>query len=560
MGVISSRVEDQDPSGRHHCCGSVALDAGKGKTLEFNAAGLARQIAPADQRDRAVAPVQEVTPWTADPSPVGLLPWLPVFVAAVASAAVSIAAIIFRLTRHYPLNPYESEYFVDGYRALHGLAVYEPLGVGHATMAYGPLEPYLLGLLFRLGGPSFLAARAVSTAAGLLICGLFIRCIAELRTLAYGFIVAAMVLALQLRCRAFLTEARPDLASMALAVLAILVAFEAHRRGRSLLYALVVPLIVTAFLFKQTYAVAALIPPLAILLTRPKPLARHLALTATPILGLLLCVIALKIFFPLVWFYSFTSQSQFQVSLPRLLEALYDLLLYSPLYLALAFAVALHPKLGKIHEDKILWIHAATLAGGAASMLAFAKHGGSFNSLLLGFVPMIAFSVIMLPRVLRLVSEQQLPLFGRVGVPITLGLCFLATTFGVPRSEDFAFHDTWGSDSYGEMIRFARTLHGRVISPDDPTITLFAFGKLDRSIDAEAGAYGLPSVAPLPVVRYLQSADIIIRMTSNAGPKPDEWMKGIGYRQTLRSTTPPGYSIWRRNRAPRHTAPTTETP
>jgi hypothetical protein len=486
--------------------------------------------------------------------------WIPVLLAALVSIGFTTVSIVFRLHRPFPLNPYESAYVLDGYRAEKGLPVYEPLSIGHATMPYGPLQPYLLGLIYHFTGPNLYGGRVISLLAGLGLTALFIWAFAEIRTFWYGLIVAAMVVSIHYRCRAYFTEARPDLLGLLLASAALMLAFIAHQRLKFWLYVPATFCFLAAFLFKQTFAVTALIPPLAILINRPSAIRRHLVISLSPGIALFACMVILKTCFPLVWFYAFQVQAQMAIPPGRILEGIYDLFIYSPLYVALAFALGMHPGFNARDEPKMNWLLAATVILGLASTLAFAKRGGSYNSLMLGFAPMIAFCIIALPRVIGLLADPNFPRITRGATSAVLGLLFLATTFGIPRSNDFVFHAVWSNGNYREMIKIAKSLPGHVISPDDPTITFFATGQLDRSIDLEATAYGLPSTSPLPINRYFQRATWIIRMDANSGPKNDQWMRDLGFRRTLADGPPQGYSIWRNTRTRSRATPKKATP
>jgi hypothetical protein len=77
-------------------------------------------------------------------------------------------------------------------------------------------------------------------------------------------------------------------------------------------------------------------------------------------------------------------------------------------------------------------------------------------------------------------------------------------------------HRTQGNKEYAEAISYVKSLQGRVLSPDDPTITLYAKGEINRSIWLENDALGLggPSAAFSQSLRdELSKADYIVRRT-----------------------------------------------
>jgi uncharacterized protein (DUF2342 family) len=77
----------------------------------------------------------------------------------------------------------------------------------------------------------------------------------------------------------------------------------------------------------------------------------------------------------------------------------------------------------------------------------------------------------------------------------------------------------------------------------------FANGQIDHSMDCDAGAYGMPAETPRQIVRYLRSADWIIRVSANCGPKAQAWMKLVGFEQAKHPVIPQAYSLWRRTRS-----------
>jgi hypothetical protein len=80
------------------------------------------------------------------------------------------------------------------------------------------------------------------------------------------------------------------------------------------------------------------------------------------------------------------------------------------------------------------------------------------------------------------------------------------------------------------MIEMARQLPGRVIVPDDPTLALAAFGRLDRSLDAELDA----TVRRDPMLKgyiadWLRSADWVIRSETVFNNLTDHTLYSLGY-------------------------------
>jgi hypothetical protein len=483
----------------------------------------------------------------------GTLYLLPLLAAAALALYVSVYSIYFRASRPFPLTPWESAFIVDAYRVTQNVPVYEPYETGHATHMYGPLGTYLLGSTFYFTGPNLYAGRLISLAAALALCALFLWAFIEQRKWVYYFIGLALFIPLHYRCRAYFTETRPDMLGLLFAGLSLFAAYRAHQAGRFAWYAASAVCVVLAFLSKQTYAIAVLVPPLAVLLTRPPRLWRHLLYSLVPGVALGVTLAILYVEFPLVWLYTISVPRRFRFFPEKLQLGVYGLVMYSPLFAVLLFVLAMQKTFEVRRETKILWILAAILVGSAAAVPAFGKHGGSYNSLMLAYAPMAAFTMVAFPRFWDLLSQPHVSPIMRVAVSIVVALLFVATTFAIPAAERVAFRLASNNENYAKAIEVARGLEGRVSCPDDPTVMLFAKGQMDRSLDAELDARGRPPRMPRAIERQLQSTDWFIRIHtdfSGLGKDGTSTMAYLGFRKVGSRGLGPGYSLWRRNPRP----------
>src|SRR5262249_41052173 len=138
---------------------------------------------------------------------------LPILLATAASLYYTIDSIVFRITRPYPLTPWETEMITDGYRAVHGLPVFEPQSSGHAMHMYGPGVTYTLAAIFSVTGPNVFVGRAVQLFGGLGFSALLVWALSRRRAIDI-FVAVGLGMALHYRCRAYFTETRPDVFAM----------------------------------------------------------------------------------------------------------------------------------------------------------------------------------------------------------------------------------------------------------------------------------------------------------------------------------------------------------
>jgi hypothetical protein len=485
----------------------------------------------------------------------------PVVLAAAIAIGVSGWSIVYRLTLPYPQNPWESAILADAFRASRGQDVYEPLHGGHATHMYGPAISQTIGLIFSATGPNLHAGRAVSLVCALALCGLLIWVFANRRDPLELFLAAGLMLSLHYRALGYFAETRPDMIALLLATLAIVCFFRGHHgtAAASLISSMrwYVPgllLTIAAFLFKQTYACCAAVPILAVLLTRPRPLARHLAMALSPVAAMVLLLVSMHHLAPLVFFYTVSVPSLYPLVKGRLLLGAAYALAFSPLFLILASSYALRPGRETEARDRspaMHWLVASLAVGAATGTFAFAKAGGSLNSLLLAWVPMTAFTIAKLSEVLqslRDAGDDRRPL-GPLLTPLVAG-CLLAVvivvqTFGVRPASSINWGYGHGDAAHAQVVEAVRQLNGHVASVDDPTITILARGEVGASLDAELDATGR-RIMPPRITAELSRADWLVRVSSNfdGNRLSGQLLEELGFERA--ATIGTSYTLWRR--------------
>lgn len=390
----------------------------------------------------------------------------------------------------YPLDPWESIFIVDADRAANGLPVYEPLATGHATHMYGPLGTYTMAAIFKVTGPSVRVGRWISVLSGLAATLLFTVLFVSRRKVVYLFIGAALFLSLHIRCMGLFTNTRPDITAFLLASIALIIAYYAQEKRWIWLYAISAGLIVIAFLFKQTYAVAALVPPLALLVLKPQGWTKLAAASFIPLAAMMVTALVLKVGFPLVWFYAIDVPKQYRIFGSRVNLGVMSLFMNNPLYLAMVVLLAFHVGFSPRKDPKLAWLLITMVIGGLMGIVAFAKQGGNYNSMLMVYAPMTAFCMLMLPATIDLLVNLDLskPMLAFTGV--TMAMLLATTTFGIPMSGRLASTHASNTSDYSKVIAAAKKLDGKLLCPEEPTISLFARGEHQKNLSAEIEAMG----------------------------------------------------------------------
>ena len=170
-----------------------------------------------------------------------------------------------RLADPRPRDPFEAELVADGWRASHGLPVYEPPQSGHATLMYGFAEPYVLGWLYAVFPATKLIPLLLSLVSALALVALGVAVVRPFADGRYAALLALALFSIDDKV-AYFAVARPDLPAWALGLagLACLYAATPGKLGRRYLAGVV--LITAGVAFKQPVAMLVLVPPIATIL------------------------------------------------------------------------------------------------------------------------------------------------------------------------------------------------------------------------------------------------------------------------------------------------------
>lgn len=485
---------------------------------------------------------------------------LPIVAVAITVLVINCWSIVHRIARPYTLSPWESMIVVDAYRASQRQAIYQSRDkAGQAPHIYGPLITYAVALVFKLTGPNLYAARIISLIAALIACAILVCIYVDYRRpfdLLFG---AALMLSLQCRSRAYFVDSRPDMIAWLLATLALICFCRAHHRnalGRW--YPLGLALVILTFLSKQTYACCAAVPLVAILMLQPRPLRKHLLFAVLPIVCLGLTVLVLRQFQPVVYYYMVKVPKMYQIPLDRLKVA-WDILIMSiPLYPAAIVGYFVHLR-GKEHDapvawlaPKIIWLMAACWVGFAAAVMAFGKQFATINSLMLAWIPMTVFCCVVIPSLVRALCRSAmtglaLPKFGSFALHFSGAFLIAFLTFVTAFSsgkDEFNWDLGHGTRDYKNVIAAVKSLSGRVVCPEDPTIPLFANGYIGRNLDAELDATKHRAI-PQNIITEVSRAHWLVHVTGGYKSQiSDRLLKNWGFKRYRDFGR--GYSLWLR--------------
>jgi 4-amino-4-deoxy-L-arabinose transferase-like glycosyltransferase len=401
-----------------------------------------------------------------------------------------------------------------------------------ASTMYGPVQPILTSWLFQVFGVSNLPGKLLSLVASVCVIGLVLAFTArrDLRAWAIG---AALLFACNHNVGFYFVEARPDMIAILLGLLALFLFREWERRRR--LWALLVSLafFVLAFLAKQPLAAAALVPLVAEAshgAGRSRGRIVRLGTAALPLVAVVLAIACLRGISPMAYFYMVTLPAQYHVHLLGAWHSGFELLLMYASLLVVGFDLAAYPAR---QDPQTRWWGAAVGVFLVAGIVAMAKDGGWWNSLLPCFIASAGLVTLHLPRAFAVLDNPTLRIGRRVVVSTVLALMLITFAVRHPGEALNAFRGVitvQGDAHYQQVVALARELRGRVLCPEDPTIPLLARGDITRSVFLEMDVTRWPSHLPAYVDDEIAAARYVIQVK---GPLErlltDEWLIRLGF-------------------------------
>jgi hypothetical protein len=461
-------------------------------------------------------------------------------------ALLACVSISYRLSLSRPGNPWEAALIAEGWRASNHIPVYESQEAGHATLMYGPAEPFVLGWLFKVFGPTKLVPQLLSVGGAL--CLVLLNWIILRPFLSSVCQCLAILSFVAIECRVnYFAEGRPDLLAWAFGFAGLFFAFYGHQNKWNGGYVIGAALITVGVCFKQTAAMLIVVPPIAILICGRRSVSLPSFLfSLTPLVCVGVFFLCIYLLAPDLYHYMVVVPRSYPVSIEVWLKGMWSFLAGAAcLWFGLGSVLGAASPLGVSPfalgwRQQTCWVAVMLVVALPAAALTAAKAGGTSNSLIPAWFSLITLSWLLLAPFLA-GSQEAVRSIPKGYQIVVSALVVLFTILPVPYSLRY-YMRYWGESNkeYAEVISRVKTLRGRVLSPEDPTIMLYARGEINRSIFVEYDAVGWPSEIPQFLLNELSQADYIVRAIGWAPQEID--LVGLGFELQWNNDH---YAIWK---------------
>ena len=432
-----------------------------------------------------------------------------------------------RLDAPYPLSPWESMLVVDAWRVNHGEAVYSMPDDGPAAWMYGPLAIWANALAFDFAGPNLQTPRLIEAAAAVATAGLLALVFLRRGGLMVGALAFFLAATQFYRAREAFAESRPDAISVLFEAVALVLLYLGTRRAGWRGWACTAAgsaACVVGFFFKQPAAAAAAVPAVAMLMSRERG---GWGRAVAPLVAVGAAVLGVYLFWPVGWFYMVSVPGMYGYNGDRAWVAAIGLVRWNTLFL-LVFGATLAARVGR-RDPAVGWCLASVAVLTAAALPAFAKQGGTVNSLLPSFLAMSAFTCAVLPELAARLSGRGWGL--RLAAAIVLFVVPISDAVTVDGGGmKYAERRRNGDAGWADLVGFVASVPGRTVCPEDPTIPLFANGYAGRTLMVERDARGWAEHLPAPVVDEVRSADRVVRVVAPWSGIDREDLRKLGFR------------------------------
>ncbi|MFL6513724.1 MAG: hypothetical protein ACJ8M1_01740 [Chthoniobacterales bacterium] len=421
-------------------------------------------------------------------------------------AVATLATAALRFSEPSAISPWEPAIAMEAMRFVRGISVYDP---GHATHIYGPLLTILIAGVFCFSGLNLLVARIVLSFFSFGLAGLLTVVLCRGAHRKYWVVSFLLFLGLNFRTNLVLFSAQPDGIAALLGVGALCLWIA---RGQVRLGSVIsILMFLCAMLFKQTSAAFALIPVVYSLAWRRTW--SGLLTAAIPILSIGAALAAIDLLSPQLFKAMVTVPASIRVNYGRAVPTLLYLISTFPIFMVAVAATFVTPN--EIRE-RYRWIWSAIIVLVPVSIWAMCKSGGSYNSLLLGYLAMTSLVVVKLSGISNYIrSLRTLPSLLTI-ILITGAMLF--SIFAQYHRDFVLLVTTFGSAKYSAVVQYAQQLPGQVVSPQDPTIAYRARGYFGRSLFFELDTHAVngnwPNTLPKAVDQELEQAKFVIQAES----------------------------------------------
>ncbi|MDR3633024.1 MAG: hypothetical protein P4L84_04255 [Isosphaeraceae bacterium] len=436
-----------------------------------------------------------------------------------AAALLALLVNAINIDRHYrsacPSDPWEAAETVEAYRSLTGMPVYDPTPDAHSTHMYGALAPWTLAEVFRIVGPNNGSGRLITLAASLATVLLLAGCTSGNRSVWFLLVASALFFGLNHRSGNYFIVNRPDMPALLCAALGVVLMGWGHEFRRWPLVIAGTGCLIVGFFFKQTAAIAGVVPAVALVLKGRRPTLPQVIFAIFPAAVMFGVVQGLKLANPAMYRSMILMPKAFALNWPGAVKTAWELLLDYPLVLVLIGEGIARDRRPLREQPVLLWIVATFAITYPFSALTAAKAGGTNNSLLPALLTMSAFVALRLPRITTVLDNRETHPLRRLAFGTFLGLLLLMCLFPhLTRRNNLLRPKTAMGAAYAKAVEGARGLPGVVRSPEDPTIAVLAKGQVGRNLYSEYDCHLVngewPDQPPAPALAELESADYIV--------------------------------------------------
>ena len=457
------------------------------------------------------------------------------------------------VTARSPRNPWESIEVLEAWRSLRGMPVYELSPDGHATHMYGAWVPWIQGEIFRWVGPNNISGRLLTLGAALATVTLLALSVRGRRPAWELAIAWAAILGVNHRSGQYFAENRPDMPALMFAALAVLLLGYGLEARRGLSIVLGTACLVAGFFLKQTVAIFAAVPLVALVWKTRRPARSEVLLALIPPAVIGGVILGLKVLSPTVYHYMVEVPGAYAIAWPRVAKFGWELLLDSPLFLVLLAEWIICDR-GSLQADpRIVWLVSVLAVTVPFSVLSYAKVGGWPNSQLPALLAMMTFCGLRLPRLLRRTEDPATPARSRVMMGVVLAVFLLMTTFPhLTKANNLIVSRSRWDDSYWRVVSLTNRLPGTVACPEDPTIPLYAQHRVVQNLFSEKDAHPVngtwPKAVPEAVLAELRTADYVVDVIHYWGENVDDALLDRAGFEPIGGLPldPECYRIWRR--------------
>ena len=418
----------------------------------------------------------------------------------------TLIAAILRFSERSAISPWEPAIAMEAMRLVSGMPVYEP---GHASHMYGPLLTAFIAAVFHVSGLNLLAARVAMSFFSFALAGVLSTVLCRGNQRKYWFVAFALFLALNFRTNLVLFSAQPDAAAALFGVAGMCLWIARERVRPGLLLSLA--MFICATLFKQTSAAFALIPIVYVLIRRRNT--PELFAAMVPILAIAATIGGIYLVWPQGFAAVVSVPASIQVNYGRMVPTLVYVIATFPIF---AVAVMASFFVSEGNTDERRWVWSAILVLVPVSIWTMCKSGGSYNSLLPGYIAMTSLVVVNLDVFLKWIRLVR-PSLGFLGSIVLVGVMLFSFLAQYHRDLVLLFTRV-GDDKYSTIVEYVRHLPGSVVSPQDPTIVYRARGQFGRSLLFELDAHAVngnwPITLPESIEQELGAANFVIQAES----------------------------------------------